>query len=183
MMKAVLRSTVLWLLLALLLAACQPVQRLPAAVTTGLVSQAADAASPGVPNAGQPLPFKGTLEAVEQQVVEPPTLYVNASGSGHATEVGAYTVTYTATVNLPDSSAVVSMELVAANGDTILAEGRGQGSDTDDPDVAAIEENYTITGGTGRFAGAGGEFTVKRLVNLATGVTSGEFEGELIRSK
>jgi hypothetical protein len=120
---------------------------------------------------------------VEQHVVEPPTLHVQASGSGNATQVGAYTVTYTAEVNLPDGSAVVSMLLVAANGDTIIAEGRGQGSDTDDPDVAAVEENYTITGGTGRFAGAEGEFTVKRLVSLVTGVTSGQFEGVLVRNK
>ena len=35
------------------------------------------------------------------------------------------------------------------------------------------------TGGTGRFAGATGEFTVERLVDTATGETEGSFEGTI----
>ena len=36
-----------------------------------------------------------------------------------------------------------------------------------------------ITGGTGRFAGAQGSFTIMRLVEQATGDTSGSFEGTI----
>ena len=42
-----------------------------------------------------------------------------------------------------------------------------------------ITESYTITGGTGRFARATGAFTVERLAELATGVTSGKFKGNI----
>jgi hypothetical protein len=45
--------------------------------------------------------------------------------------------------------------------------------------AASITEINTITGGTGRFAGAQGSFTVERLVNLATGFTSGSFHGTI----
>ena len=43
-----------------------------------------------------------------------------------------------------------------------------------------IVETYTITNGTGRFAGASGGFTVVRLVNRTTGVTSGTFDGNIV---
>jgi hypothetical protein len=43
-----------------------------------------------------------------------------------------------------------------------------------------IVETYTIRGGTGPFAGASGSFTVQRLVNKITGVTSGLFDGNIV---
>ena len=42
-----------------------------------------------------------------------------------------------------------------------------------------ITESYTITGGTGRFANATTALTVERVVELATGVTSGKFKGNI----
>jgi hypothetical protein len=125
------------------------------------------------------VPFKGTLKAVEQDIVQGPTLSVDGRGAGYATHLGAYTMTYKVKVNLSDGSAAASMRMVAANGDEIRAEGPGQGSPTADPNISRIVENYTITGGTGRFAGATGSYAVKRTINLVTGATAGGFTGTL----
>jgi hypothetical protein len=127
--------------------------------------------------------LKGSLQAVEAYTLDFPTLYVDASGSGKATQLGLYTISYQATVHLlPDGTgtASVSAQLVAANGDSLFAEGSGQATLTATPNVDRIVEQYTITGGTGRFVGASGSFTVERLVNLATGVTSGTIRGNIV---
>jgi len=55
----------------------------------------------------------------------------------------------------------------------------GLGVPTDIPNVIHIVEINTITGGTGRFAGAQGNFVVDRMVNLTTqpAITFGSFQG------
>ena len=128
------------------------------------------------------LPFKGTLQAFETYQLDIPnqTLFVTANGSGNATRLGRYSVEYGVAVSLVSGGGPASIQLVAANGDAIFASGSGQGSPTALPDVAMIVEVYTITGGTGRFAGASGSFTVVRLVNTVTGVTSGTFDGNIL---
>jgi hypothetical protein len=45
--------------------------------------------------------------------------------------------------------------------------------------VLYIEETATITGGTGRFAGATGSFTAERLYDMVAGTTIGSFEGTI----
>lgn len=47
------------------------------------------------------------------------------------------------------------------------------------PGVLSIRETATITGGTGRFAGATGSFTAERVFNIATSITTGSFEGAI----
>ena len=44
----------------------------------------------------------------------------------------------------------------------------------------SVVEIYTITGGTGRFARASGTLTLKRLVSVKAGITSGSFEGYIV---
>jgi hypothetical protein len=80
-------------------------------------------------------------------------------------------------VNLANGTATGSAHLVAANGDSIDTTITGSSDLTTTPGFAIITEINTITGGTGRFAGAQGNFTVERLENLATGFTSGSFHG------
>ncbi len=127
-----------------------------------------------------PVPFKGALQGAETYQVAPPTLYVNGNAAGDATELGQFTATYAVVVDLTTGEGPASIHLVAANGDSIFAEGPGQGTATTTPNVHQIVERYTITGGTGRFAGASGDFTVERLVNLITGATSGTFDGNIV---
>jgi hypothetical protein len=47
------------------------------------------------------------------------------------------------------------------------------------PGVDRIVEINTITGGTGRFEGAKGPFTLERLLGVTTGFTSGSFQGTI----
>jgi hypothetical protein len=128
--------------------------------------------------AGQKLvPFKGSLHGSEIDTPEggppPTTLSVDGSTTGLATHVGKFSFTYQLTVTLANGSATGTGHLIAANGDSIDTTIVGQGSPTDTPGVNSIVEVNTITGGTGRFSGAQGSFTVERLVHLATGDTSG----------
>ncbi len=126
------------------------------------------------------LAFKGQLHATETHVVTPPTMNVTGSGSGTATQLGYYTMTFHAQVNIPTLASSTSSTWVASNGDTISATGSGQGSPTSQPGVMSIVEKYTITGGTGRFAHASGSFAVQRLVNRATGISSGTISGTIV---
>ena len=135
-------------------------------------------AAPGAANV--PLPFKGSIQAVETSVVQPPTLYVDANGSGNATHLGRYAVSYQVEVFIPTRVGIASLTFVAANGDSIFADGLGQASASGTPGVNRIAEDFTITGGTGRFAGASGSFHVERLVTMATGVSSGTFDGNIV---
>ena len=107
-------------------------------------------------------------------------MFVTATGTGEATHLGRYTVSYEVEVDLPTGSGTgLSAQYVAANGDTLFAEGSGQATPTDDPTVFVVVETFTITGGTGRFDGATGNFTEERRVNIVTGVTSGTISGTI----
>jgi hypothetical protein len=135
-------------------------------------------ASPAV--AGN-VPLKGTLAAVEIDDVQFPVMNVSGSGTGQSTQLGRYTITFTVAVNLLTGATLGTgtMELVAANGDKVFASFAGQGSPTEDPAIASVVENVTITGGTGRFDGATGSFTLQRLVDLTTGLSTGSFNGTI----
>jgi hypothetical protein len=137
------------------------------------------AALAGPAAAEKEVPFKGSVQAVESIDVQPPKLFVDALGTGKATHLGRFTVTYQVEVDLPTGAGIGSAHFIAANGDSVFTEFIGQGNPTEDPDVSFIVETYTITGGTGRFAGATGSFTVQRLLNLVTGISSGSFDGTI----
>ena len=128
---------------------------------------------------GEQLPFHGSLQAVEIDVVVPPSLLVNGTATGTATHLGRFTATFEATVTLATGSAIGSIRFIAANGDRLDATFVGQGTPTTEPGVVSIEEDATITGGTGRFAGATGTFTIQRVLTQATGVSSGSFDGSI----
>jgi len=128
---------------------------------------------------GSQLPFDGSFRALEIDTVVPPSLLVNGTGSGTATHLGRFDSTFTATVTLATGSATGSTSFIAANGDRVEATFVGHATPTAEPDVVTIEEVATITGGTGRFASATGAFTIHRVLNRTTGVSSGSFDGSL----
>lgn len=124
--------------------------------------------------------LKGSFDATETQEVVPPYASVDAIGVGNATHLGLFTYHLQAELFLPTLTADASATLTAANGDMIFGEGTGQGTPTGTPGMVSIVETYTITGGTGRFADATGNFTVERVVNRATLASSGTINGTIV---
>jgi hypothetical protein len=124
-------------------------------------------------------PFKGTINADETVVPSPPTASLTRDGTGTATYLGRYTEHIVMTINLPTMSSTGTATFTAANGDTLTATVLGQATPTTTPGVLSIVEDYTITGGTGRFADATGTFRLESTVNQATGVSSGTFSGTI----
>jgi hypothetical protein len=134
-------------------------------------------ASPAV--ASEQVPFNGSWVSHETYDVQFPVMFVHGTATGYATRIGRYTATYEEQVDLLTGSSVGAITLVAANGDVVFATQTGQGDPTPDPDIFSIVEVSTITGGTGRFVGATGTFTIARLVDLTTGDSSGSFSGTI----
>ena len=126
------------------------------------------------------VPFKGTLQGVDiDTCFSPPYFCVTTTGKGIGTHIGQFTFTLLNTVNSTNGTDAGTATLIAANGDTITTTHVGAGEPTADADVFSITEVYTITGGTGRFAGAQGSFIVERLASGVTFLTSGSFHGTI----
>ena len=138
-------------------------------VTAALAGSQASAAT---------VPFRGSMEGFYTSVpgINPTTL----SASGKASHIGRFTFALEAEVTPDASSAFGTVEFIAANGDRIFGEFTGVATLIALP-IIWIEENVTITGGTGRFARVTGTLTVTRFVDVTTGFTSGSFEGEIIK--
>ena len=137
----------------------------------------------GIAAASSEVPFKGRLEGSFAVAFDPPpSAFFSVSFEdvgGNATELGRFTLEAPHRVNTSTGTAAGSLEFIAANGDRLTADFTGSSGPTETPDVFAIVETASVTGGTGRFAGATGSFIVERLVNLATSYTTGSFEGTI----
>ena len=139
--------------------------------------------------AGEQVPFKGRFAGVVIVTGGPSILFAAVDATGNATDLGQFTLAIPHQVNRGTSpfpfpwTSTGSYQFVAANGDTLFASFTGQVSSTPTPGVLAAVEIATITGGTGRFAGATGGFTVNRLVYPATltapRTTIGSFNGTI----
>ena len=125
-----------------------------------------------IPAAAQTqVPFKGTFQG--NDTVIPPTITTAATGIG--THVGQLSLTDVTTF----TSGTGTGHWIAANGDSIDTTIAGSFEPTATPDIFSFTEIHTITGGTGRFAGAQGSFTVERLASGVTFLTSGSFHGTI----
>ncbi len=133
--------------------------------------------------AGEQVPFKGNLEGtvtVTPVPGSPPTVVdVLVEGTGNATQLGQFAVAIPHRVDRVARTAVGSYHFTAANGDTLSADFTGQSMPTATLGVIAIVETATITGGTGRFAGATGSLTCERLYDTLLGTTTGSFKGSV----
>jgi len=130
--------------------------------------------------AGEHVPFKGRLEGVETHTpLAPPFVMVDVEATGNATQLGQFTLDDASIVDLATRPGIGTYAFTAANGDTLTADVTGQATLIPGTAIVYIEETATITGGTGRFAGATGTFTVERFFHIAAGTTAGSFEGTI----
>jgi len=135
----------------------------------------------GIPSAlasdGTVVPFKGNLDG---QYGTPsgtfPLINESIVATGHATQLGRYTMNIAETVNLLEASATGTFTFTAANGDTVY--GTFTGHAQLGP-LVAIVEVANVLGGTGRFAGAAGSFSINRVFDPANRTTTGSFDGTL----
>jgi hypothetical protein len=132
----------------------------------------------GPVSAGDQVPFKGTLAGTA--TITPlggPIVAVEIDATGTATYLGRFTLEAPHVVDQSTLTAVGTYTLTAANGDILTADLAGTARMVEPPNVIAITETATVTGGTGRFEGATGSIQVERVFNRATGVTTGSFAG------
>ena len=123
-------------------------------------------------------PFKGKISAVETGTTVFPFRSITREGTGNATYLGSFTERVTMVIDVRILHGIGSATFTAANGDTLSASVDGQATRTG-PTTLSIVENYTITGGTGRFADATGSFTLHSNVDQVTGVSSGTYSGAI----
>jgi hypothetical protein len=125
---------------------------------------AAFAAGAGGANAASQTPFSSSLTGVVTGTAcAPLTICVTGTLRGTATHLGLAVLTKNATIHLSftpcDDGGLFSTytedaTLTAANGDTLTLSGSGTGCAANGRAIASGE--LTVTGGTGRFAGATG---------------------------
>lgn len=125
----------------------------------------------------------GVLEAFEAGTPQPGTPIVvrHLEGQGTASHLGRFTVIADFTLNLATASGGGTATFTAANGDVLTATVTGRAVLA--AGIATVTEVVTITGGTGRFAGATGTLAVVRRVVQATGISTGTIDGEITLPK
>ena len=130
--------------------------------------------------AQQQVPFMGAMQGNDFDIAfTDPLATVLTVGTGTGTHVGQFLFTQTWTVDTTTGILTGVAQWFAANGDSISTTIKGSGvMITPDP-VFKITEVHTITGGTGRFAGAQGSFTMTKFASGKTFVTSGSFDGTI----
>lgn len=177
------RCPLLFALTTLGITACSPEAALhPLAAPAPTLAASSGRAAVAAQRAME-LPFRGTMQARETAQFDPSTnsILVHLDGTGTATHLGRYTLVSDFTVSLATATAAGHVTFTAASGDMLTATFTGQGVVTGG--VNAIVETATITGGTGRFAGATGGVLLERLLTTATGVSFGSLEGSITFGK
>jgi hypothetical protein len=129
--------------------------------------------------AQQQVPFKGAMQGNDTDTAfTDTTVTVLTVGSGIGTQLGQFTFTQTAVVNFTNGQDTGTATWFAASKDSLSTTFYGSG-EVIGPNLFSITEHHTITGGTGRFAGAQGTFTVTRMASGTTFLTSGSFLGTI----
>jgi len=123
-------------------------------------------------------PFKGTFEGQDfhDTLSEgATTVVISTTATGTGTRLGRFSLIREVTGSLVNLSATGSAKWIAANGDRIDTTVAGSAELSDLPGgFLKVAETHTITGGTGRFAGAQGSFAVELFHKLEpSGIAGG----------
>jgi hypothetical protein len=123
------------------------------------------------------VPFKGVFQGQDAHPILPPdatTVVISTTATGTGTHLGQFSLVRQVTGNLVNFTATGSARWIAANGDSIYTTIFGH-AELDLPGgFLKVTEIHTVTGGTGRFTGAQGSFTVELFHKLEpSGVAGG----------
>ena len=128
------------------------------------------------------VPFHGAFEGdyTVTPIPNTPTATLVVSASGTGSQVGAFELEIPHVVNFATASATGSYLMTAANGDMVIGSFTGHATPIgSDGHYAMLVEDVTITGGTGRFEGATGDFTAVRLIDRVNLLTIGYYDGTI----
>ena len=124
--------------------------------------------------------FRGTFQgqdAHDTLTPEATSVVIHTTATGVGTRLGRFSLNREVTGNLLNFTAAGSAQWVAPNGDSIYTTVFGQAELSDLPGgFLKVTETHTITGGTGRFAGAQGSFTVELFHKLEVSAVTGGVE-------
>jgi hypothetical protein len=128
--------------------------------------------------------FDGAIQGHEKDTPQGTTQSTFGTVTGIVTNLGQISLTYELTIDLTTGKGKgFGVLLIAKNGDSIFTTTSGQFHLPTPPSpisVPSITETYIITGGTGRFTGATGQFTVERLVGFVDAKMDFTFTGGVI---
>jgi hypothetical protein len=126
------------------------------------------------------VPFKGVFQGQDAHDILPPgapSVVIATTATGTGSHLGRFSLIREITGNLVNFSATGSAQWIGANGDRIYTTLTGQAELSDNPEgFLKVTEIHTITGGTGRFMGAQGSFTVELFHKLEVGGVAGGVE-------
>jgi hypothetical protein len=135
--------------------------------------------------AGDHVPFKGGWSGQTVSAAplpdNPLVIAVVSSGEGEATHLGRFKMTSPHLSYLLTGFAEGEQNFTAANGDTLTAHFSGFFTPTPDGFLAA-DLRATITGGTGRFAGAAGGYTFSIVFDPATFQSMATIDGTISKT-
>jgi acyl-coenzyme A thioesterase PaaI-like protein len=124
----------------------------------------------------RPLRGSCTVTSVELISFIPPILQQRSTAECRVSHIGLMQVVTMQTINVGTGSQLGTAEWTAANGDMLYASSQGTATPTGATTIA-FSGTTTITGGTGRFTGAGGVLNVDGWADNAASTGAFTYDG------
>ena len=124
---------------------------------------------------GAHLPFSGSFTTKTKGEETFPILTITGTAEGTATHLGRFTAKIAEVVDMLTATGKGTFDFTAANGDQLFTTTSGAEDQFIPPDTSHVTMVATIVGGTGRFAGATGTFTIRRVdkIDFVAGEATG----------